>query len=117
MDWSQELRQLSELPDDWDGDGAPTPSPLAITTAEGICSTTRGLVGIQSICADAIGGVAIELEPLRKNGNGPSRSASVEVRNHGSVLLVLHDFTNAKANVMHITDVHDALTMAADFLA
>jgi hypothetical protein len=78
-DLESRLRELSELQDGWDGDGASAPSATAIHRARRILAETRAP---DEVDPDAVGGVAIW---YRGPGN---RDVACYCRNGGDVLVV-----------------------------
>jgi hypothetical protein len=62
---AQMLEFVSRLDDDWDGEGAPRPSPDAVARAANVLDWAEATgVEVDEVDGDVLGGVAIYLQPL-----------------------------------------------------
>lgn len=83
-DWADRLRALSP---NWDDEGAPVPSEIAINKAKDIFDwvNQHGLT-VESVDADVLGGVAIYLDEVN------DKSTWIAIRNDGATSIIIrHD--------------------------
>jgi hypothetical protein len=110
------LYTLSQLRDHWDGDGAPAPSDLAVSTGRSIIEQLHNELSVSDVEADAMGGIVLWLNLVGENQQS-SRWAWFECRNSGRALLVLDDrSTETPPKVILVENLAPAFEAAADFL-
>lgn len=97
-----QIRLLGELQRDWDGDGAPAPSPLAIRRAIEIVAQLHQLP--DEVDPDAVGGIALWFY-----GND-GRSMMVGVRNDGRSAVCSYQLNSP---IPDVKTVRDATSVAA----
>jgi hypothetical protein len=110
------LAKLARLPEDWDGEGAPKPSEIALAQAGFLLGQLRRTaVEIEYVDPDVMGGIEIGL--ALSSGGGGRRDASFLVGNTGLVTLLLRDIRTGTVEARTVENPSQEIPRAASFLA
>ncbi len=112
LPWTQDLKEIRKLQDNWDGEGAPIPTEEAIQRAQRIMIwALEAELSVTDLSADVMGGVGFYLQ-----GRNKSRHIITFLRNKGDFSVILVNEVEKSTKGLPTNDSHTVKQVILEYL-